>query len=573
MKISMNYVVGLMLAILGVGVAAVLLFAVLLALPAPSCSAASCSTAFAVDKQSGDTPVAMERRSPEVSVSTVVAAAAATGPSATAIALSKASTIDDIAARLKSSKQLAQLGIGTEKDGSESSVVRYLRMHGKENFLDAGAEDICNRRYLLAGCCGTNYGTSILIVLSSLKTAMMLNRTLVLSVQPNTAQEQGFGFFDWPFLTSQQFERRMYMHGCSVETLDKDPSRSLTFAMGYLDDALTQSRFLSTSPQACSSILTDEDKQRSPWYHAMRCGDVETLFPQIVHYGPGEPFCFNDMLFNNPYWRKTPQAVGPDAFININDYDQAPHDHELLWAAAVQPIPALHWVLERFHGGAPQQPDGASSIDYMVHLRKPHVGVFLNAAEHFVLANWDDWGRHRWSNETDPPLAPKPEDDNTAAARKKFQIHPPAEGSQPPAGRKRELRIFVTAALWKPYGPVEWCSDIAARLAVSVPSLSLRCYYFNATAFVSEHGLPPALSMKQLEAQDHDWGVEPQWAALVNVWTSQFMDAATGRIACFADSNYCAIMREVATLATGKRWETYGTKGELNDNRDHYWRF
>ena len=102
-----------------------------------------------------------------------------------------------------------------------------------------------------------------------------------------------------------------------------------------------------------------------------------------------------------------------------------------------------------------------------------------------------------------------------------------------------------------PVGPVEWCNSIRETMLPLLPSLRVNCIYFNTTAFVAEHGFPPDLALEQTEAQDFDWGVEPQWAALVNVWTAQFLDKEVGRINCFADSNYGAIMRQVGQCTRG----------------------
>jgi len=78
-----------------------------------------------------------------------------------------------------------------------------------------------------------------------------------------------------------------------------------------------------------------------------------------------------------------------------------------------------------------------------------------------------------------------------------------------------------------------------------LPALNVSCSFFQASSFASTYGLPNDLTLYQVEGQADDWGLEPQWAALVNVWAAQFMDKHIGRINCFADSNYGAIMRQV----------------------------
>jgi len=434
--------------------------------------------------------------------------------------------------------------------------------------LRSSGAGVCSRRFLFVRCCGTNYGTSVIVVTSALKTALMLNRTLVLDIPPTTLQySNGAGFFEWPLISGLELERHMFIHGCDLLPILIDDKRTAKFSLGYLNDEEDQKRFMSGQDNACEQIITENDRtEHAPWWH-MRCGTAPVEWPQILHFGPGEPFHFTDLLWRNTHWRRSPEAAASGL---VASSEQPPHLHEMIWASAVRLSPSLQWVLHQFFGGAPQQLDGSTDLDSVVHLRSP-VSVFVNAVRRYILANWDSWGRSRWSEQPDAPLAPNVTD--TAEAEKIRTYAVPAPKRAVGTLRRREFRVHVTAAVWKPFGPVEWCAALHASVSPLLPSLRLRCMYFDAAAFVSLHGLPPDVSLAQVEPHENDWGVEPQWAALINVWAAQYIDREVGRIHCFSESNYGAIMRQVATMAIGQRVETYGSKGQINDNRGRFWQF
>lgn len=90
------------------------------------------------------------------------------------------------------------------------------------------------------------------------------------------------------------------------------------------------------------------------------------------------------------------------------------------------------------------------------------------------------------------------------------------------------------------------------------------CRYFDAQRYIQQHSpLPPGISMQSVNYQPHDWGVEPSWAAVVNLFA---VAQTRGFLVGLEESSFAAVMRLTSKL------ESWGFDGTLNSH-DRYWPF
>ena len=459
---------------------------------------------------------------------------------------------------------------------------RYLQWHSWHTLEFEPSALLCARQWLLTPCCAANYGSTFFRFTAALKLAMMSNRTLVVTQQPDPNLFRYY--LDFRLATLDQMKELFHHRQCErpftehtwrphadVEEIhfeknfhngssfgkfgqtpwlyDEDDSTACEdyepAAMDADGDAAA-----AADPQPVSITKRGESFAVNIFYYQLRCATLAWLLRvPILKVFIGDDFHFLGLLVRNAYYRRASRlhALLPPALWDVH---LAPY----LFDFFIQPSSSMRRIVQEVSQGL--------FFDYYVHLRgtikeeekefdrRPAVRMLVDEVlvprllrASNTTAAVDDAAASQ-NESLDGDLSQRLIFD-LAAFRANFSDNPLSElrtgGSgqaEAPAAASADdhdrtpstIRIFLSSA----YSPPEAvCSDIITRLAeqlrdvqrsppLAAPRLPpLLCRWFNSSAHASLFGLNPNYVIA--EQSSHDWGLSPPWTALVNLFMASAM--------------------------------------------------
>ena len=418
------------------------------------------------------------------------------------------------------------------------TILSILRQHRSSNIpeaLEMLGPSICSHPVLITECCGGNFGTSLMRVGLAVKLGLLLNRTTVLEVYEGAEDEAEY--FELPFITRARLWRLYRKHKCNVPGMEREDTHKVLLGGNFtlVPTMLAEMKKLQgVGASYCGSdpFIKRETDASGRWWNFLVCGNLSTL-PNLLWLHPGDAFQPTDLLQHNPYFSLPQWLVG---IVQPSD-----RIYREIFYSFLKPNAAVRAVVQQFTQG--------SGFDYMIHLRwsewDTHVGLALYSFLSILNATTNS--TLEVVKETGAPL---------------YQGPP----------RNRPLRLLIASSN---FPSSDFCAFVVSNAsliidwhqAVSKAPLtfsSVDCRYFDAHRHAVEFGLPPTLSVTQVNFQPWDWGVHPSWAAIVEVFSVFPLNNA---LLSLQMSNFAALFRTVSGKAS------YDFAGVRNVNEHVFWPF
>lgn len=403
---------------------------------------------------------------------------------------------------------------------NKSSVVgQWLQYHSTLAVSRLSQNDICTRKYIVNKCCEGNFGTSIMRVLGGIKLAIMLNRTYLMHIDENRNEIEA-NYIHWGVPLESDIRTRMSLYGCennvwnnNIDIVQLPYEWRLLPKLNIVDHHI-----------ACN-IDVDTNGE---WYKYFRCNDMMYSLKQIARIDSFELYGFMKLIEKNIAWQNNNQtAIG-------YGYKSDMILHDELFHTFVIPTHGIQTIVQQYFNDAMSQSNNVyNKWAGVLHLRTD------------------------WPIQNDPATnVTVHELYNILDNDYQFQL-------------QAKLPLFITSA--RIHGNIA-CGWIINNLTTVLHqnghtdmngSDVVQCHYFDAHDYLSQYELPYDLSINSINYQPWDWGIQPSWSALVNIFICEHVDKFIYGI---EESSYAALIRLVGGI------DSKNFNNQINSH-ELYWNF